>query len=71
MRYKADDPKFENYKVELNGKIEPDAVEADDQEGWVKIEKEKKTWSKTWVERKTLYGKVFIVRFEDFDSKEQ
>lgn len=69
MRYRADDPKFDNYKVELDGVIQPDAVEADDVEGWVKTEKTKTVWMKSWVEKKTLYGRVFIIRFESADSK--
>lgn len=65
MRYKADDPQFENYKVELDGVIQEDAIEADDEEGWVRVEKKKPVWfGRFYTERKVLYGRVFIVRYE-------
>lgn len=71
MRYKSDDPKFKNYKVELDGEIQKEAVEADDKEGWVKIEKTKNIFfGQKVVEKKTLYGRVFIVRFEPPIEKE-
>lgn len=70
MRYKADDPKFKNYKVELDGKLIDNVVEADDNEGWVRTEVKKSMWMSSWTERKTHYGRVFIVRYEDYDEEE-
>lgn len=64
MLYKIDDPKYKTYKVELDGVIQPDAVEADDVQGWVRIEKTRTFWGTIHIEKKTLYGKVFIVRFD-------
>lgn len=65
MRYKVDDPKFSNYKVELNGEIQKNAVEADDEEGWVKIEKTTSVFfGHKIIKKETLYGRVFIIKFE-------
>lgn len=69
MRYKAEDPYFKSFKVELNGVIQSNVAEADDNEGWVRIEKLHGAWGRSWTERKKLYGRVFIVRFPELDEE--
>ena len=46
-------------------------VEADDEEGWVKTEVKKQMWMSVYMDRKTHYGRVFIVRYEGFDDEEE
>ena len=70
MRFNKEDPSFVNYKVELDGNICNDVIEADDVEGWVIIEtKVAGMWGMTKSWPKKFFGKVFIIRYEGYDDE--
>lgn len=63
--YNTTDPSCKGYRVELEGTWRDDAVEASESGGWVKVETKISTaWATSYVEKKTLYGRVFIVKWE-------
>ncbi len=69
MRFTLDNPKFGNYAVYLNGQIEKSAIEADDDEGWVRIKTFEYVWgSRSLGKLEKKYGKIHIVKMVDIDT---
>lgn len=69
MHYDINDPYFKEFKVSLNGKIREDALEANDEEGWIIVEIQvvsMRGGTQPWPKR--LHGKVHIVRYEGYDE---
>lgn len=69
--YHVNDPACLPYKVELDGVIMTDVVEANSDEGWVKTVREVPIWGGKQTIRKTHYGRVHIVRYIDWDDEEE
>lgn len=62
--YNIEDPSCEGYRVEYKGTWRDDAVEASHSGGWVKVEEETHAgWGYKTTTKKTLYGRVFIVKY--------
>lgn len=69
--YDVNDPACANYKVEFNGTLREDALLASSSGGWVKVEIARAVgWGMIQKSQKTLYGRVFVVRYEGFDDEE-
>ena len=72
MHYNISNPHFDEFKVFLNGDIRDDAIEANDDNGWVIVETQIQVgWGTTKPWPKKLYGKVHIVRYTGYDDEEE
>lgn len=72
QHYDRSNPLHKDFKVELNGQIVPNAVEANSDEGWVRIEKTIAImWGATKTITRTEYGRVHIVKYIDYDEPEE
>jgi len=68
--YDINDPACEGYRVEYEGIFRDDAIEASASDSWVKVESEVTIgFGRVRTERKTLWGRVFIVKYESHETE--